>query len=134
MVACVDAQRDTYGVESICQHLPIAPATYWRHKAWQSDPTRRSVRAQRDEVLKRDIARVWDEHEQVNGAEKVWRQLGREQIRAARCTVERLGVGPPGRRARRAVCRDDPSRRDRPRARSRESPIHGDAPESALGL
>jgi putative transposase len=90
MVACVDAQRDTYGVESICQHLPIAPATYWRHKAQQADPTRRSVRAQRDDVLKREISRVWDEHEQVYGAEKVWRQLGREQIRAARCTVERL--------------------------------------------
>src|SRR5689334_17977005 len=90
MVACVDAQRDTYGVESICQHLPIAPATYWRHKAQQADPTRRSARAQRDDVLKREITRVWDEHEQVYGAEKVWRQLSREQILAARCTVERL--------------------------------------------
>jgi putative transposase len=90
MVACVDAQREMYGVESICQHLPIAPATYWRHKAQQADPTRRSARAQRDERLKVDIARVWDENEQVYGAEKVWRQLRREHIPAARCTVERL--------------------------------------------
>src|SRR5689334_24440495 len=90
MVACVDAQRDTYGVESICQHLPIAPATYWRHKAQQADPTRRSARTQRDDVLKAEITRVWDEHEQVYGAEKVWRQLRREDIAAARCTVERL--------------------------------------------
>jgi putative transposase len=90
MVACVDAHRETYGVESICEHLPIAPATYWRHKAQQADPTRRSIRVRRDDELKIEIARVWNEHEQVYGAEKVWRQLRREQIPAARCTVERL--------------------------------------------
>ncbi len=90
MVACVDAQRETYGVESICQHLPIAPSTYWRHKAQRADPTKRSARAQRDDVLKVEITRVFDENEQVYGAEKVWRQLGREGIDAARCTVERL--------------------------------------------
>jgi transposase InsO family protein len=90
MVACVDAQREDYGVESICACLPIAPATYWRHKAQQADSTRRSARAQRDDVLKRAITRVWTEHEQVYGAEKVWRQLRRENIPAARCTVERL--------------------------------------------
>ena len=52
MVACVDAQRETYGVESICAHVPIAPSTYWRLKAQQADPTRRSVRAQRDDALR----------------------------------------------------------------------------------
>jgi len=93
MVACVDAQRENYGVESICAHLPIAPSTYWRHKAHQADPTRRSLRARRDDVLKGEITRVWHEHEQVYGAEKVWRQLRREGIRAARCTVERLMKG-----------------------------------------
>ena len=90
MVACVDAQREWYGVESICAHLPIAPSTYWRHKAEDADPTKRSARAQRDEGLKVAITRVWDENEQVYGAEKVWRQLHREGIDAARCTVERL--------------------------------------------
>ena len=90
MVACVDAQREAYGVESICEQLPIAPATYWRHKAQQADPTTRSARAQRDDVLKGEILRVWHEQEQVYGAEKIWRQLAREQITAARCTVERL--------------------------------------------
>lgn len=90
MVACVDAQRTDYGVESICAQLPIAPSTYWRHKAQQADPTRRSARAQRDEGLKVDIDRVWHEHEEVYGAEKVWRQLRREDIPTARCTVERL--------------------------------------------
>jgi transposase InsO family protein len=50
----------------------------------------RSARAQRDAALKLEIRRVWDENEQVYGAEKVWRQLDREDIPAARCTVERL--------------------------------------------
>jgi putative transposase len=90
MAAAVDAQRDTYGVESICQYLPIAPSTYWRHKAQEADPTRRSARAQRDDTLKTEITRVWHDQEQVYGAEKVWRQLRREGIVVARCTVERL--------------------------------------------
>ena len=90
MVAYIDAHRDTHGIEPICARLPIAPSTYWRHKAQQADPTRRSARAQRDDELKGEITRVWHEQEQVYGAEKVWRQLGREQIPAARCTVERL--------------------------------------------
>jgi transposase InsO family protein len=90
MVACVDAQREAHGVESICAQLPIAPSTYWRYKAQQKDPTQRSARAQRDDTLKTEITRVWTEHEQVYGAEKVWRQLRREDITVARCTVERL--------------------------------------------
>ena len=36
------------------------------------------------------IRRVWDEHCQVYGARKVWRQLQREGIVVARCRVERL--------------------------------------------
>ena len=54
------------------------------------NPTRRSARAQRDDVLKVEIDRVWQEHEEVYGAEKVWRQLHREGIDAARCAIERL--------------------------------------------
>ncbi len=54
------------------------------------DPTRRSARAQRDAVLCNEIQRVWDEHFQVYGARKVCRQLGRENVPAARCTIERL--------------------------------------------
>lgn len=90
MIAFVDQHRDTYGVEPICAQLPIAPSTYFLHKQQAADPTRRSARAQRDETLKADIARVWDENGQAYGAEKVWRQLRREAIAAARCTVERL--------------------------------------------
>ena len=90
MVACVDAQRDTYGVESICSVLPIAPSTYFFHRARHRDPTRRSARAKRDDELRTAIRRVWTEHFEVYGPRKVWRQMGREGLRVARCTVRRL--------------------------------------------
>ena len=90
MVAFIDQHRDTYGVEPICAILPIAPSTYFLRKAQQQDATTRSARAQRDDELRAAIQRVWDEHEQVYGPRKVWRQLRREKIEVARCTVERL--------------------------------------------
>jgi transposase InsO family protein len=90
MVTFVDHHRDTYGVEPICAVLPIAPSTYFRRKAQEQDSAQRSARARRDEDLGREIRRVWNEHQQVYGPRKVWRQLRREGIRVARCTVERL--------------------------------------------
>jgi transposase InsO family protein len=90
MVAFIDQHRETYGVEPICAVLPIAPSTYFLQKAEDHDPTTRSARAQRDEELRAAIQRVWDEHQQVYGPRKVWRQLRREQVDVARCTVERL--------------------------------------------
>ena len=90
MVAFIDQHRETYGVEPICAVLPIAPSTYFLQKAQADDPTTRSARAQRDEELRAAIQRVWDEHQQVYGPRKVWRQLRREQVDVARCTVERL--------------------------------------------
>ena len=90
MVAFVDQHRDVSGVESICAMVPIAPSTYCRHKAQQRDPSRRSARARRDDVLRVEIQRVWDEHHQVYGPRKVWRQLRRDGHRVARCTVRRL--------------------------------------------
>jgi transposase InsO family protein len=36
------------------------------------------------------LKRVWQDNMQVYGAEKVWRQLNREGVTVARCTVERL--------------------------------------------
>jgi transposase InsO family protein len=90
MVSFIDVHRDDYGVESICRQLPIAPSTYYEHKARAVDPERLPLRSQRDLALKPEIRRVWDENFQVYGAEKVWRQLNREQIPVARCTVERL--------------------------------------------
>ena len=90
MAVFIDEHRGSYGVEPICAVLPIAPSTYYAHKAMQADPTLRSVRAQRDELLKPEIRRVWMQNFQVYGAKKVWKQLNREGITVARCTVARL--------------------------------------------
>jgi putative transposase len=90
MVPFIDQHRATYGVESICAVLPIAPSTYFRRKAQQQDATKQSARARRDGELRVAIQRVWEEHHQVYGPRKVWRQLRREGVRVARCTVERL--------------------------------------------
>jgi transposase InsO family protein len=82
--------RDAFGVEPICKQLQIAPSGYRRHVALQRHPERRSQRVQRDEALVAQIERVWQANLQVYGADKVWRQLNREGIAVARCTVERL--------------------------------------------
>lgn len=90
MVQFIDDHRATFGVEPICAVLPIAPSTYHRHQQQRADPTRRSRRAQRDDVLRLEIQRVWDANQQVYGPRKVWKQLRRERIEVARCTVARL--------------------------------------------
>jgi transposase InsO family protein len=90
MIAFIDDHRKNFGVEPICRVLPIAPSTYFRRKAEQRDPARRSARARRDEDLRAIIRRIWTEHHQVYGARKVWRQMGRENLRVARCRVRRL--------------------------------------------
>ncbi|AXE92163.1 IS3 family transposase [Paraburkholderia terricola] len=88
--AFIDQHRDTFGVEPICKVLRIAPSGYRRHAAQLRDPSRRSVRAIRDERLRPEIERVWRANMQVYGADKVWKQMNRERIVVARCTVERL--------------------------------------------
>ena len=90
MVRFIDDTCDDHGVEPICKQLPIAPSTYYEHKARERDPERASKRSKRDQQLEIEIKRVWDENKQVYGVRKVWRQLKRESIEAARCTVERL--------------------------------------------
>ena len=90
MVRFIDDHRDVYGGELICAAVPIAPSTYFLHKAQVADPTQRSARAHRDDRLRVEIQRVWDANQQVYGPRKVWRQLRREGVRVARCTVRRL--------------------------------------------
>ncbi len=90
MTSFVDDHRGEYGVEPICAELPIAPSTYYEHKAREAQPERLPARAQRDAELEVEVHRVWDENFRVYGARKVWRQLNREQIPIARCTTERL--------------------------------------------
>jgi transposase InsO family protein len=90
MVAFIDAHREHYGVEPICAQLPMAPSTYYEHKARQADPSCLPRRLQRDRELEGLIQQVWDENFQVYGVRKTWRALKREDIEVARCTVARL--------------------------------------------
>ncbi len=86
----IDEHRNEYGVEPICRVLPIAPSTYRAHAARLADSSLMSDRAKRDSKLRPAIRRVWQENFEVYGVRKVWRQLNREGITVARCTVARL--------------------------------------------
>jgi len=90
MTTFIDDHRGFYGVEPICAVLPIAPSTFYEQQARQADPSRLPARHRRDGELCVEIKRVWEENHSVYGARKVWRQLNREGIAVARCTVERL--------------------------------------------
>jgi putative transposase len=81
----IDAYRDRFGVAPICHTLQIAPSVYYAAKTRLP-----AARTLRDEWLKSHIKRIHDENYQVYGARKIWRQLAREDIAVARCTVERL--------------------------------------------
>jgi putative transposase len=85
MIAYIDEHREAYGVEPICEVLPIAPSTYYDAR---SRPA--STRARSDAELKERIGQLHAENFSVYGARKVWRQLRREGVQVARCTVERL--------------------------------------------
>jgi putative transposase len=90
MVRFMDAHRDAYGVEPICDVLPIAPSVYYALRIRGRDPDRRPPRARRDQALSADIRRVGQEEREVYGVRKVWKHRRREGGRVARCTVERL--------------------------------------------
>src|SRR5438067_5485227 len=90
MTAFVDAHRQEYGVEPICRLLEIAPSAYHERVRKRREPQRRSAREQRDDVLKPEILRVFNENFEVYGVRKIWRQMRREGFSVARCTIERL--------------------------------------------
>lgn len=90
MIAFIDDHRATYGVESICRVLPIAPSTFHAHDARRRRPDKAPPRVRRDATLSTEIRRVFTENFQVYGVRKVWRQLVREGFEVARCTVSRL--------------------------------------------
>ncbi|WP_330310578.1 IS3 family transposase [Streptomyces sp. NBC_00523] len=112
LVAFIDEHRQVFGVEPICRvltshGLKIATSTYYA--ARKRAPSARSVR---DAELKTQISRVHADNFSVYGVRKVWRQLHREGIPVARCTVARLmrDLGLQGvRRGRgiRTTVRDD---------------------------
>lgn len=84
----VNTLRDEHGVGPVCHELDIAPSTYYRHQHHRRHPERRSQRVQRDDLLKPEIQRVYDENHSVYGVHKVWRQLLREGISVARWEVD----------------------------------------------
>jgi putative transposase len=90
MIAFIDEHRVLHGGEPICRVLPIAPSTYHAHAARRADPGKLPARARRDIILKTKIRRVYEENFRVYGVRKVWRQLLRDGIALARCTVARL--------------------------------------------
>ena len=131
MVAFIDAHREVHGVESICTLLPIAPSTYFRHKAEQRDPTRCSARAHRDEVLRAIIRRICDEnHRRCTGHAKSGSRWAAKASREARCRVRRLmrEMGLVGAVRGRAWVTTTQSQPDAQRpTRSRRARFHGDA-------
>jgi putative transposase len=90
MVEFIRENRQQYGVESICEVLPIAPSTFYEQTSRLKDERRMPARRRRDIQLRGEINRVWRENREVYGVRKVWKQLGREGVTVARCTVERL--------------------------------------------
>ena len=90
MIGFIDDHREVYGVEPICNVLPIAPSTYRVQAARRCDPAKLPARAQRDAALMPEIERVFEENFRVYGVRKVWRQMKREGHDLARCTVARL--------------------------------------------
>jgi transposase InsO family protein len=110
--AFIEQYRERFGVEPICKALQVAPSAYWREAARRRDPARCAARRQRDAALLPEIERVWTGNMRVYGADKVWKQLRRENFSVARCTVERLmrrqglrGAIRGKRSSRRSECR-----------------------------
>jgi putative transposase len=85
LIAFIDAHRDRFGVQPICRVLQFASSTYYAAKARPP-----SARSRRDEALKAKILEVFDNNRRVYGARKIWRQLRRDGVEVARCTVARL--------------------------------------------
>ncbi len=65
--------------------MQFAPSTYY--DIVSREP---SDRARRDEVVKAEITRVFDDNFGVYGVVKIWKQLNREGVTVANCTVRRL--------------------------------------------
>lgn len=90
MMAFIDAHREDLGIEPICRELAIAPSSYHEHALRLADPGKRPARARSDEEMCGQIKRVHEANYGVYGSRKVWRQLRREGVAVAKCTVERL--------------------------------------------
>ena len=104
MIAVIDEHRGAHGaaplrgVLRIAPSTHIAPSTYHEHAARRADPSRSPPRAGRDAEPRTEVRRVFAENLRVYGVRKVWHQLRREGVPAARCTVARpmRGMGLSG--------------------------------------
>jgi putative transposase len=90
VMSFIDSHREALGIEPICRELAIAPSSYHEHATRLADPGKRSARARRDDKIKEQIKRVHDDSSGLYGTRKVWRQMRRDGIEVAKCTVERL--------------------------------------------
>jgi len=106
-------------VEPICSVIEFPVSTYYAAKKRGGAPSDREIR---DRELVPLIREVWANERKGNrlyGAKKVWKQLCRDGVKVARCTVERLmrAEGLEGAMARRRRPRTtmpgDESRRPR---------------------
>ena len=100
MVAYIDENRSEFGVEPICEVLPIAPSSYYAAK---SRPP--SARARRDATLVPQLVALWRANYSVYGAHKLWRAARRAGLDVGRDQVARLMrlAGIEGVRRRRRV-------------------------------
>ena len=130
MTRYIDAHRDIFGVEPICQVLAIAPSTYYAAK---SRPP--SARALRDAELKPSISRVHAGNFAVYGTRKVWRQLCREGVEVGRDRVARLmgELGLCGATRTKKVRTTIPAPVSRATSRSRRAGLHGQRSRPPLG-
>ena len=64
----IDDHRGESGVEAICRVLPIAPSTYHHHQAVERDPSKASLRAQRDADFAPKIKTCWEARGKRYGA------------------------------------------------------------------
>jgi transposase InsO family protein len=90
VMSFIDAHREDLGIEPICRELAIAPSSYHEHARRLADTGRLPARARRDDAIKAQIKRVHEDSSGLYGTRKVWRQLLRDGVAVARCTVERL--------------------------------------------
>ena len=138
MVAFIDEHRDEYGVEPICAVLPIAPSTYYEHKARRAR-SRRAGRRGRGATseLCEQIRRVWRENFEVYGVRKVWRQLKREGHRRGALHGGAADAAPGPARARCAgrkfTATTIPDDRGGAAAGSGEAAVHGRAARTSCG-
>ena len=105
MIAFLDGNRERFGVEPICEVLEIAPSTYCSAKKRPpvpASPARREAQGRHPSGVRSQLRRL--------RARKEWRQLNREGVVVARCTVERLmaQMGLQGRVRGKEAAHDDP--------------------------